>query len=185
MEFTRRNLIVGATVASSVIAASSVSACSPPNFEVYDQPAKFFAKVAAGRAVEARAELTPNATLSLVTSEGAQFFTGREDVARIVDRLLGAEGFTMIGDTRSNKAGGMYWEPMGPWLCSDMVKGTVPQFEMNDCGKDWLRQSVLNVFVGIDYSQTGLIKSILVLENRSLSGQLINHGGLPPPPIEE
>lgn len=90
---------------------------------VTELPGKFFGKVAVRRLVEAKRELAAEATLSLVTSEGAQLFSGRDDVAEAVHRLLNVEGFSMIGDSEGVAAGGFYWRAMGPWLCSDMVKG--------------------------------------------------------------
>lgn len=179
-DLDRRGLLVTAGIVSVIVSTGAVSACSPADTAVTQLPAKFFAKVAVGRLVEAKAELTTTVTLSLVTSEGAQLFKGPYEVAEAVHRLLNAEGFSMIGDTQDNAVGGFYWASMGPWLCSDMVKGEVPQLTIDNC-QGGLMDPVLNVFVGLQGSSA--ISRMLILENRRLSGQMTTD--YPPPPIEK
>lgn len=179
VEMDRRSLITTAGLASAALSTGALSACSPVDTSVNELPAKFFAKISVGRVAEARAELEPTATLSLVTTEGAQLFEGAGKVAAAVDRLLNVDDYSMIGDTRDIAMGGLYWTAMGPWACSDMVKGKAPQLQLSGC-VDQFADPVLNVLVGLAGSMK--IANILILENRRLSGQMADDVG-PPPPI--
>lgn len=115
-------------------------------------------------------------SLSLVSTAGSQRFEGPDDVAEALHRLLRVEGFSMIGDAKEVIAGGMYWRHLGPWLCSDMIKGGA--VELGICA-DGLMNPVFNVLVDADW-ENEQIKTILLLENRNLIVQLSDWPG----PIE-
>ena len=176
-DMDRRSLILTAGLATAALTTGAASACSPLDVSVTELPARFFAKVAVGRLVEAKELLSASATLSLITSEGAQLFEGPRDVAEAVHRLLNIDGFSMIGDTKTSAMGGLYWITMGPWVCSDMVKGSAPQLEFGNCD-DNLSNSLFNVFVNFGPPQ--IIKTILLLENRRFSGKMAEDYSVPP-----
>lgn len=120
--------------------------------------------------VEARKSAHPTISLALANTVGTQTFDGPKDVTEALYRLLNVEGFSMIGDSpKAREAyGGMYWRELGPWQCSDMLKGDA--IELGHC-EDGLLDSVFNVFVNIEASSE-TIQTILLLENRNLIAQL-------------
>mgnify|MGYP003708661885 FL=1 len=87
-----------------------------------------------------------------------------------MNRMFSDEGFRMIGDKDDDHLGGMYWREMGPWQCSDMLKGGAVNLN-NGCSSDVLETNVFNVFVDTDFPAK-LIKTILMLQNRNLIAQL-------------
>ena len=169
MTMSRRDVFAaGALVAA--LGAGATSACSPASVTL-DLPNKFFAPIAKGALVEARKSAHPSISLALVSTVGTQRFQGPEDVTEALYRLMTVEGFSMIGDSplAEDVFGGMYWRDIGPWTCSDMLKGDAIE-EPASCG-DALRESVFNVFVNID--GTGeKVQTILLLENHNLIVQL-------------
>ena len=76
----------------------------------------------------------------------------------------------MIGDTHNARIGGLYWREMGPWQCSDMLKGGAVTLG-GMCSDDHLENSLFNVFVDADFAAEA-IRTILLLENRNLIAQL-------------
>ena len=168
MTMSRRDIFAaGALVAA--LGAGATSACSPASIP-FDLPNKFFVAIAKGALVEARKSAHPSISLALVSTMGTQMFEGPEDVTEALHRLMTVEGFSMIGDSplAEDVSGGMYWRGIGPWRCSDMLKGDAIQ--LDTCGGG-SHESVFNVFVNIDGASDS-VHTILLLENRNLIVQL-------------
>ena len=169
MTLSRRDLIATGAIVGAV-AASGLSACTPADIPNIDLPGKFFAAISMGRLAQARQWLSPAISLSLVSTAGSQRFAGPQDVVEAMNRMFSDEGFRMIGDKDDDHLGGMYWREMGPWQCSDMLKGGAVNLN-NGCSSDVLETNVFNVFVDTDFPAK-LIKTILMLQNRNLIAQL-------------
>ncbi len=170
MTISRRDILIGATIASTIATSSTLSACSPASLDHLTGPGQFFALLARGEWVRAREMLADDASLSVVSSVGGQTFTDRQGIVELLGSMLQHEGFNMIGDNADQSQGGMYWRLIGPWLCSDMLRGDA--VDMGNCG-DGLGSSVFNVFTD-PVTVEDRIKTILLLENRNLVSQFAN-----------
>ncbi|VVT17629.1 hypothetical protein ERY430_80052 [Erythrobacter sp. EC-HK427] len=162
MGISRRELIVGATVASTLAASASVSACSPVDFEIPTLSGRFFALIGRGEWVQAKEYLAEDATLSVVSSAGGHLYSEPQAIVEVLGRLLSTEGFNMVGDGRGDDAlGGMYWRQVGPWLCSDMLKGDA--VTVSGCGGDvW--GSMFSVLTD-PFTVEGKLSTILLVES--------------------
>lgn len=162
MTVSRRDLFLAGTVAATIATVGSVSACLPASFPDSTLPGQY-TKVKDMRLLEAGNLLSKDATLVLATTMGVQNFVGAKEIGEAVHQLLAVEGFALVGDQDDINAGGMYWRQMGPWLCSDLLKGGAVELGVCD---DGLSSSVFNVLAHVEGD---LIKSLIILENRNLT----------------
>lgn len=170
MTLSRRDIVAGLGLATTLAASASVSACSDPPPLPDQLPGSFFSAISGRRLEQAFALLAPDAKLSIFTADEQGLYLGPRDIVGKIGNLFHSLGLGMIGDRRDFAPGGMYWRPFGPWFLSDMLRpGQIDARTEATCGQP--NNFVLNVFVRLTNGAAGLINSILLLESARLTIQ--------------
>lgn len=178
MTVSRRDVALAIGLASAIAASSAVSACSPPpEQELGELPGHLFAMIAQRKLDEAKELVAADVRLSLMTTESQELFAGPANVVGTLSNLMHSKGLGMIGDSAEYAPGGMYWRILGPWICSDMLKGRAVDFS-DTCNGGTGPQTILNVYVRLDESGDR-VAQILLLESNHLVLQLSNEPALP------
>jgi hypothetical protein len=173
-EITRRELATGLTVAGSLIAATSVSACSPP--PVPDQvrePHRQFFQAMSRRDYSLAEKFVDDASkLVIARDDYLSAFSGKNIIAPL-SNLITVEGFRIAGDTDDRVFGG-FWSSEYPWEISNFLPNG--KIELGNCGTE-LQSPILSIFCRM--KSANKIAQLLIMQSYKMA---TGFGGGPPLP---
>jgi hypothetical protein len=174
VEITRRELATGLTIAGSLIAASSVSACSPPTVrDQVEEPHRQFFQALSLRDYRLAETFVDDASkLVIARDDNLSAFSGKNLIAPI-SNLITVEGFRIAGDADGRMFGG-FWSSEYPWEISNLLPGG--EIELGNCGTE-LQTPILSIFCRMKSTQK--IAQLLIMQSYKMA---TGFGGGPPLP---